>query len=61
VVRKAARTLQAQPMARERMAPITRTPVAMPVAITTRNPIRPEEVRPTPLFDRDMPTMDEEN
>jgi len=58
-VRKVARSMPAQP-SRERIAPVVRASVVMPVAMPTHSPIRPEELRPMPLFDRDMPAHDDD-
>jgi hypothetical protein len=42
------------------MMPAARPAVAMPVAMPTQAPIRPEDFRPAPLFDREMPPRHEE-
>src|SRR4029079_4370903 len=55
--KKVARNVPAQPT-RERIAPIVRAVVVMPVAMPTHSPIRPESLRPMPLFDRDIPAHD---
>jgi hypothetical protein len=58
-VKKVVRSVPAQP-SRERIAPVVRASVVMPVAMPTHSPIRPEELRPMPLFDRDMPAHDDD-
>lgn len=57
--RKVARTEPAQPT-RERIAPIVRAAVVMPVAMPTHSPIRPESLRPSLPFDRNLPVHDED-
>ncbi len=56
----ARRPAPAAPPVRERMTPLEKTGIDLPFPVPTEEPIRPEELRPSPAPDRPFPKTSEE-